>query len=216
MKAFLKWLLGVVSVLLGIAGFYWLSILLGWGLGTSATEGLLSRYGGYLMMIGLPAALLAAVFNRPVIGAQILGIAFLLLLLPFTYVRVSNYIAHKDERLESTMKARASIENNSVTRVSCNGYTLHFTQARWGTAVVLLEPAEESIKPAYLATYNIHQSRKSCELHTRPGEIRTARAIIGQCGEAAQKELQLMLERLEQTRCPHASAGSDSLDPAHE
>jgi len=203
MKAFLKWLLGVVSVLLGIAGLYWLSILLGWGLGSSGAEGLFSRYGGYLVMVGLPAALLAAVFNRPLMGAHILGITFLLLLLPATYLWVTDYIAHKDARLDSMMKARATIETNSVTRVSCNGYTLHFTDSRWGTAVVLLEPVEESISPEYLATYNIHQSRKSCELHTRPDEIGKAREIIGQCGDSAQKELQLMLERLEQTTCPY-------------
>ena len=57
MKAFLKWLLDVVSVLPGIAGFYWLPILLGRGLGNSGTQGLLSRYSNYLFMIGLPAAL---------------------------------------------------------------------------------------------------------------------------------------------------------------
>ncbi|MGD8619212.1 MAG: hypothetical protein PVH54_08485 [Gammaproteobacteria bacterium] len=203
MKAFLKWLLGVVSVLLGIAGLYWLAIILGWALGTSGTEGLFSRYGGYLVMIGLPAALLAAVLNRPLIGAHILGITFLLLLLPAIYLWVTDYIAHKDERMDSMMKARANIEKNSVTRVSCNGYTLHFTESRWGTAVVLLEPVDERNRPVFLATYNIHQSRKSCELHTRPGEIGTAREITGQCGDTAQKELQLMLERLEQTTCPY-------------
>lgn len=203
MKAFLKWLLGVVSVLLGIAGLYWLSILLGWSLGTSGAEGLFSRYGGYLVMIGLPAALLAAVFNRPLIGAHILGITFLLLLLPAIYLWVTDYIAHKDARADSMMKARAVIEKNSVTQASCNRYTLHFTESRVGTAVVLLEPVEESIKPVFLATYNIHQSRKSCELHTNPKEIGAAREIIGQCGDTAQKALQLMLKRLEQTTCPY-------------
>jgi len=64
-------------------------------------------------------------------------------------------------------------------------------------------PAALSAKPVYLATYNIHQSKKSCEMHTRPKEIGTAREIIGQCGDSAQKELQLMLEQLKQTTCPH-------------
>jgi hypothetical protein len=203
MKAFLKWLLGVVSVLLGIAGFYWLSILLGWGLGNSGTEGLLSRYGNYLFMIGLPAALLAAILNRALIGAYILGITFLLLWSPRIYLGVTDYIAHKDERMESMMKARASIEKNSKAQVACNGYSVHFTESPWGTAVALLEPAEKSVEPVYLATYNIHQSKKSCEMHTRPKDIGTAREIIGQCGDTEQKALQLMLERLQQTTCPH-------------
>ena len=56
MKGLLEWLLGVVSVLLGIAGLYRLSILPGSSLGTSETEGQLSHYGDYLLFTGLPSS----------------------------------------------------------------------------------------------------------------------------------------------------------------
>jgi len=77
-RDFTKWLLGVLSVLLGIAGFYWLAIIFGWSLGISESARQITRFSSYLMMLGLPAALLAAVFNRARIGAYILGATFLL------------------------------------------------------------------------------------------------------------------------------------------
>jgi hypothetical protein len=154
---FIKWLPGVVSVLLGIAGFYWLSIILGWSLGTSESARLVTRFSSYLAMFGLPAALLAAVFNRLKFGGYILGATFLLFIAPVTYLWTSAYIESKDVRMQNAMKARISIEKTSDTPLSCNGNSIYFQESRWGTSVALLKPVADEIKPVYLAIFNVHE-----------------------------------------------------------
>ena len=202
-RVFINWLLGILSVMLGIAGFYWLSIILGWGMGTSESERLLLRYSGHLMLLGLPAALLAAVINRPRIGANILGITFLLCIAPLFYFRVNEHIENKDVRIQNAMTARANIEKTSTARVSCNGNSIHFKESRWGTSVVLLKPVEEEIKPVYLAILNTHESDKSCEMRTYTRHISAARKLVGRCSEEAQRDLQTMLDRFEKLECPY-------------
>jgi len=201
-REFTKWLLGVLSVLLGIAGFYWLSIIFGWSLGISESARQVTRYSSYLMMFGLPAALLAAVFNRARIGAYILGTTFLLFIAPVIYFWASDYIVNKDKRIQTAMKARVSIEQSADTQASCNGNSIYFRVSRWGTSVVLLKPVDEEIKPVYLAILNIHDSDKRCEIREYPRHISTARKLLEQCSEAAQ-ELQAMLDRFEKLQCPH-------------
>ena len=201
-REFIKWLLCVVSVLLGIAGFYWLSIILGWSLGTSESARLVTRFSSYLVMFGLPAALLAAVFNRPRIGGYILGTTFLLFIAPVIYLWTSASIESKDVRMQNALKARTNIEKTSDTQVSCNGYGIYFQESRWGTSVVLLKPVDDEIKPVYLAIFNVHESDKSCEIREYPRLISTARKLVEQCSEAA-KDLQTMLGRFERLRCPH-------------
>jgi hypothetical protein len=194
-----KWLPGVLSVLLGIAGFYWLSIILGWGFGASESGRLLTRFSGYLMMFGLPAALLAAVYNRPRIGANILGITFPLRITPI-FIWISDYIENKDERTRKAMNARTNIERTSDSQVSCNGNGIYFKASRWGTSVVLLKPVDEEIRPVYLAIFNVHESDKSCAIHKYPRRISAARKLVEQCSNTAQ-DLQSMLERFKKLEC---------------
>jgi hypothetical protein len=201
-RDFTKWLLGVLSVLLGIAGFYWLAIIFGWSLGISESARQITRFSSYLMMLGLPAALLAAVFNRARIGAYILGATFLLFIAPVIYFWTSDYIVNKDKRIQNAMKARTGIEQSADTQASCNGNSIYFKASRWGTSVVLLKPVDEELKPVYLAILNIHDSDNSCEIRKYPRRISTARKLLEQCSEAAQ-DLQAMLERFEKLQCPH-------------